>query len=198
MRRRKQPYLTEGRMTKSRSSMKTGICTVTLGRGPCHGGGSLPLKVTEFSSTRLTLPNRHSTDRTMTRQGNTMMRSESGVMRMSTTKTALHCAGFCLTVGSFAALSLAGLALISDRIWSRVFLQGLFVPSVGLVGNAMMTAHQEVLLPRTARMVSLISAQSMMPRLRARDVMTTIMASTGLFLQKALDALFVHRHHARE
>ncbi len=82
--------MTEGRMTKSRSSMKTGICTVTLGRGPCHGGDSLPLKVTEFSSTRLTLPNRHSMERTMTRQGNSMMSSESGVMSMSTANTALH------------------------------------------------------------------------------------------------------------
>lgn len=77
-------------MTKSRSSINTGICTVTLGRRPCHGWGSLPLKVTEFSSTRLTLPNRHSMERTMTRQGNTMMSSDSGVMTMSTANTALH------------------------------------------------------------------------------------------------------------
>ena len=85
-----QSCLTEGRITKSRSSMKTGICMVTLGRGPRHGWGSLPLKVTEFSSTRLTLPTKHSMDRTMTRQGKSMLSSETGVMTTSTANTTLH------------------------------------------------------------------------------------------------------------
>ena len=42
--------------------------------------------------------------------------------------------------------------------------------------------HQDVLVPWTARTISLMSAQSMTPRLRARDVMTTIIASRGRFL----------------
>ena len=91
-------------MTKPKSSIKTGICTVTLGRGPCQGWGFLPLKVTEFSSTRLTLPNRHNMDRTMTRQGKSMMSSESGVMTMSTESTALHGTDL-LGLGMSAALS---------------------------------------------------------------------------------------------
>jgi hypothetical protein len=77
-------------MTKSRSSMKTGICTVTLGRGPCQGGGVRPLYVAEFCSTRSTPPNRHSMDRTMTRQGNSMMKTETGVMTTRAAKIPLH------------------------------------------------------------------------------------------------------------
>ena len=77
-------------MTKSRSSMKTGICTVTLGRGPSQGGGARPLYVAEFCSTRSTLPNRHSMDRTMTRQGNSMMKTETGVMTKRAGKIPLH------------------------------------------------------------------------------------------------------------
>lgn len=77
-------------MTKSRSSMKTGICTVTLGSGPAQGRGGCPLKVTEFSSTRRMLPSRHSRERTMTRQGNSIISSDSGVITISTPKIALQ------------------------------------------------------------------------------------------------------------
>ena len=43
-------------------------------------------------------------------------------------------------------------------------------------------AYQEVLLPWTARMISFTRAHSMIPKLSARDAMTTNIASIGRFL----------------
>ena len=55
-------------------------------------------------------------------------------------------------------------------------------PSVSMLRVAMKKAYQEVLLPCIARMLSFTSAQSMIPKLSAREAMTTSMASIGRFL----------------
>lgn len=83
--------MTEGRMTKSRSSMYTGICTVTLGSGPlCAVFPGRPEYVMELVSALRTEPSRHRAERTMTRQGNSMTTRNRGVVVSSTPNTILQ------------------------------------------------------------------------------------------------------------
>lgn len=77
-------------MTKSRSSMKTGICTVTRGSGPGRGRPGRPEYVAELDSARRTEPSRHSAERTMTKQGNSITTRNSGVVQTSTENTILR------------------------------------------------------------------------------------------------------------
>ena len=71
--------------------MYTGICTVTRGSSPlCVTFPGRPEYVTELVSALRTDPSRHRTERTMTRQGNSITTRNSGVVVSNAPNTILQ------------------------------------------------------------------------------------------------------------